>query len=512
MSILSKFHQICSLLPVALLLSLVCACSSDNDDVLPQIATANQYINLNIVVSSGNENATRAGEDSTPKGGEDGDGREAGQERENEVTGITLILYELDEQNGKINLNTSLNTPIDFIKYYPVTLLSRETAGTTPSDTIEAVYTTGNQSLENSNLDLNKKYGVIVVANTNLEQTLEGKTVKYVCDYTTTKIYNGSGLGADASKFVMSLEEDYFMEFKGTPNINGETFYNFDNIRIERLAARVDFWAKGATYKENGYTTPGYEYDVIGSSGDKFVLTAVTPFNLYNNDNAAEYLIKRLGKIGEAEATDVTYLDKEPANYNDGKSLYVLDPNTINKGDADSPLYMHFTLDNIINDRSDVQQMPMSDFQASGLHASALSKYNEGDNIIVCYPKENTLPKDAPLYYYATGLRIEGDYYTSGWNAETTTPNPKVRHLIYYGYLRHQGEQNSSYTYPIYEADKLNKDEKSGFPMNFSVVRNNIYRISIDKITEKTDEKDPEITWQIKVKKWDEFKHDTIYM
>ena len=47
--------------------------------------------------------------------------------------------------------------------------------------------------------------------------------------------------------------------------------------------------------------------------------------------------------------------------------------------------------------------------------------------------------------------------------------------------------------------------------MNFGIVRNNIYRISIDKVHEKTDET-PKITLKIKVKKWDKFEHAPIYM
>ena len=43
--------------------------------------------------------------------------------------------------------------------------------------------------------------------------------------------------------------------------------------------------------------------------------------------------------------------------------------------------------------------------------------------------------------------------------------------------------------------------------MNFGVVRNNIYRISIDRIDEKNN-----MQLNIKVKKWDVFTHEVIYM
>ena len=167
--------------------------------------------------------------------------------------------------------------------------------------------------------------------------------------------------------------------------------------------------------------------------------------------------------------------------------------------------------------------MLMSAFQDGNTYKDARSEYAEknddsdkADNLIICYPKENTLPKDASLYNYATGLRIEGNYYMEGW--KTATPNsdgsnPKVEHLVYYGFLRHEGTGSS---YPIYtkedlEAKKDDNELKNTFPMNFGVVRNNIYRISIDKITER-EQKDPEITWRIMVKNWDRFEHKTIFM
>ena len=41
--------------------------------------------------------------------------------------------------------------------------------------------------------------------------------------------------------------------------------------------------------------------------------------------------------------------------------------------------------------------------------------------------------------------------------------------------------------------------------MNFGIVRNNIYRVSVDKIKEGN-------TLEIKVKMWDKFTHEVIYM
>ena len=122
------------------------------------------------------------------------------------------------------------------------------------------------------------------------------------------------------------------------------------------------------------------------------------------------------------------------------------------------------------------------------------------DNIILGYAKENTLnPGVSPLYYHATGLAFEGYYYTGGTGTG-------VR-CIYYYFIRHQGEDNDAYQ--AYTNETINTEATKALTcpndpaMNFGIVRNNIYRISIDKITEDM---------KIKVKMWDTFTHSVIYM
>ena len=516
MSIASKIHPLRHLPTAALLLSLLCACSfheyEDNTEADPVIPTE-KYINLSIVVSSGNESTTRADEtNDTPKGGEDGDGREAGLARENEVTGITLMLYRDD---AGINTENG-TTAIDFIKYYPVKGPTKPEAPNT--DNIEVSYTTDPQLITPTDILLDTEYHAIVVANMDLTNKVKkGDKVIDVRDKCTKIIYQGTSIGIDAHNFVMSSEADFVFKLENPENkiIDGKSalVYSIDGIRIERLAARVDFWMKGATYKAT-CETPGYEYEVVNDNGqttdDKFVLTAITPFNLYNDD---EYLIKRItGKnydYADLKAP-VIYLGKERVTTDIDHLNYVLSPYTDSKTANTVPDYMEdYTLDNLLNHPENYKGKPilLSDFQTE---TEAKFTYPDGggyewDNIILCYPKENTLWKTTPLYYYATGLCIEGNYYKKG----DETPIP----LTYYGFIRHQGELGSGGVYNIMTKDKLadymeyKEEENTIFPMNFGVVRNNIYRISIEEITQKG-----EIKWQIKVKKWDKFTHSTIYM
>lgn len=510
MPIFSKLHHI-RLMAAATLLLLVCACSSDGngDDPTPtpQIADSNQYINLSIVVSSGNEKATRA-----PLGGEDGDGREAGSERENRVRGITFMLYQSDEDKGTDGLSLSGDETLSFIGYYPVQFVSREDAGTEYGQkTDEAIYTTGDQPLKG--VVLSKKYHAIVVANADLTTAFKvGDKVVDVLDHPMSIIYDGTGLGVDANYFVMSSEEGYTMDFETmTPTIKDKygkpaDVYDFTEspIRIERLAARVDFWMNNAEYRAKGENetyplTAGYEYSVKkyfgGDSEDKFVLTAITPFNLYNDK---EYLIKRIEDDGET-----TYLKDETT------TSYVIDPLRDKKTSQEVNSYYDNPLNGLVDIDKNKHTLAGAEKFYQLLYSSNAQKADftssRGyDNFIICYPKENTLLPNSPLYYYATGLAIEGDYYPKGSAADKS----KVTHLIYYGYLRHQGEPSGAEPYTIKAAIDLDKEQTGAadVAMNFGVVRNNIYRISIDQITEK------DIQLRITVKKWDTFTHDIIHM
>lgn len=85
-----------TLLAFALGQPLLSSCYSYDEpvEVNPEFVSEKvaSYINLTISVSNGVGQMTRAGE--IPAAGENGDGREAGFERENAITGITLMLFK----------------------------------------------------------------------------------------------------------------------------------------------------------------------------------------------------------------------------------------------------------------------------------------------------------------------------------------------------------------------------------------------------------------------------------
>ena len=475
-----RTNNLLRLLASLLAVMLLSACVSREDEETFEETAENhliKYINLSITVSTGNYATHRA-----PAGGENGDGREAGFERENAVNGITLILYKgsdsgLDDASAKV----------DYIAYFVTTLSSRQTHQTKLTDkTEEAVYTTGNQRLEDGAINTGDIYHAIVIANRNMtSQFPKGTLISAVRDYSFgASLYSGDAKKPnECNNFVMTSENDVTINFGGiTPTTVGTSglLYTVDtSILIERMAARIDFCTQNGNYDATTYG--GYKYNVTGS-GDMFVLTSVTPFNLYNEN---EYLLKRVQDTWPATIT--TYLGDETT------SNYVADPNTGNKDNTNTFSYL-----------SPLASPMSTDYQQT-MTSSTFTDSDGKQSIVVGYAKENTLMPTSHLKKYATGLAITGHYYKKESGGTYTDKGERT----YYGYLRHQDESTSAYPAKSFAA--LSDDETGTVPMNFGIVRNNIYRVSIESIAPETDET-PTVTLDIKVKKWDLFTHAPIYM
>ena len=479
------------------------ACSDDKEVAgMPNVG--NCYVNFAISVSNG-ESGMRA---PTPAGGEDGDGREAGVERENTVSGVTVILYR--DASG---INTSSNPTLEFVRYFTV---AERATGTSP---YEITYTTGLQSIGRHHLDLSATYHAIVIANApEVANSLTEGTSKLndIRNVTLSKVCQGDPTmsAAACNQFIMSSEED------NTINIGSVTVTNLDGsaytpgndmcydltaqpVVIERMAARIDFWSKNSngykTSAENAaYTIPGYEYDVTGSS-DKFVVTGIVPFNLTNGDATygTEYLLKRL-RMDIADDATTRYLADETT------TTYVIDPKTDDKVEASNPS-LTSSLESVYSliGASTIENTTYNPYYHSiaSMHgvASVSSTIDGKENVAVCYPMENCLLPTSKLYYHATGVAVIGYYYVNGTGEGTR--------YVYLGYLSHQGDAETydinPSTIPFGTTDAMG----GATAMKYGIVRNNIYRVCINHIDEKRN-----MEINIKVKKWDVFTHSTIYM
>lgn len=438
------------------------------------------YINLTVSVR-GSGSVTRG----TPLGGEDGDGREKGIDtRENLVEGVTIVFFRNDAGINATDASAEA-TPIDFVAYYQTERDDSYTPRTGTHYPDEVYYTTGEQVLNNA-LDATKAYHILVVANANLVGTITtDHNLKQVRDMVySTSLYQGTV--ADATNFVMTSADDNVLTFSDyTDNVaTNRRIFQFDNIHIERMAARIDYWAKGASYTTAYDDRGGYLYDVEGTT-DKFVLTSIEPFNLNGGD---EYLFKRT-----SDATSPYLANETTANW-------VVGPYSQSQTAVEHPSYL--TASNTLTtvaDKAGALAIALADRQADKVSVEGK------DDIILAYPKENTIGATTPIYYYATGLAFEGYYYKDG----ATTGGER---RVYYHFLRHQGEQ--SVAYDAINASGLAAFDKSttigngGTPMNFGIVRNNIYRVSVDKINAAAGT----IRLTIEEKPWRYVENPAIYL
>lgn len=480
---LLRLHIVRQLLMALLVLPVVTSCYNydDEENVIYSEAAAN-YINVTISVSASDNAFTRG----VPNGGEYGDGTLKGDDRENEVRNITLIFY----QGGTIN-NGAEDAEVKCVKSYVVrpmtdsdlpTAHTHKTGETTTAQGQEVIYTTGNQKLDAS-LQLGETYKLLVVANGFVNANV-GDKISVVRHRLAAEVFNGTGIGTDATNFVMTSETEAEVTLanpaKDATSSETSFIYYFPCIHIERLAARIDFDTTGGTYNED---LGGYKYTIPG--GDIFVLTKVTPFNLYGED---EYLFKRVQDQWGTGAT-TTYLGDETL-YDNVANNYVADPKTHLKDNTNTLNYFSPIAENISNANSYTYSMATQ----------------QTSPITICYAKENTLMPMSQLKKYATGIAFEGNYYEG-----STAATPQTR--VYYHYLRHQGEQSEAYQ--AKQWSDLDKDDqgvaspeisKDGVPMNIGIVRNNIYRISIESEGEGT------LKVVVKETKWRHVDNPIIYI
>ena len=424
-----------------------------NDDRLEggaEKVPAAQYINITVGVSTSDNRVTRS-----PLGGEYGDGAEKGSDAENMVRNITLIFYE--DVSGGIN-TTSEDAAVACVKTYIVTPVSNyepenheHKAGEDDNvKTNEVLYTTGDQRLDETSLVAGSTYRVLVAANVDLNVKV-GDKISTVRDqvYSNALYTIENGVATD---FVMTSESDATVSLTNpTQKTTGENrfVYYFNCIHMERLAARIDYDTTGAAYDGD---RDGYKY-LLGSDENDgfFVVTKVTPFNLYNE---SEYVFKRVRNNWTDASPVISRLG------NESTTNYVVDPNTADKDGSHMFTYLS----------------PIAQNMDNGYTKSMSSDQNKNkSNIVITYARENTLKPASPLKKYATGLAFEIKYYV------TPTAEPVTR--VYYHYLRHQGEKPTG-SYQAYLWSALSDETTCGTtPMNYGIVRNNIYRVKIEGFT-----------------------------
>lgn len=432
------------------------SCASDTTSDLPLPSKdMKAYLQVKVTVEgSGDTRASRA--TTEPQGGEDGNGREPGINKENDVNSLTVLLYK--SENADLSDDNAI---IDYV--YTFTNLKKEKTPTSGSD---ATYTTVPKEIDAS--IVGKNYHVIVIANADdMTSRCKGNKISEIRDLQMSKVCTRDADITKFSNFIMSSKKDATIDFTKE---GSETDPYVVNVDIERLAARIDI-IPNATFDG---TSQGYYYDVKDGANviGGFKLESVTPSKVLTK---GEYLIKRVSS--DAAVSAVTYFGLEEMDATTKASTnYVVCPwtkdrtgLTLAKAEGPASLYK-------------VKETTST--------STAVGKAS----YILDYVMENTTTDNAVVN--STGLIFKGKYYEeTEWDATNHRP------------IASATGTDKEYTYTIRHSDP-NGTGPSTAQMYYGIVRNNIYQIKIEGVVGKT--KGLKLT--IHVRKWATYTHDETTM
>lgn len=455
------------------IISLLGSCSSEfsMDEPSPNNEGPSVYINLRIATVG------RAGTGSYPgngpTGGENGDGYEEGTDNESKVENLTVFFFE----GGNKGVNAEGNTPIVATLYVDQLTKTTDQA----KEPYRTFYQTDPQKIEKLTADT---YDLIAVANAgNFNEQENLTTLGAVRDHLFENVWKEESDG-NYSQFIMSSEKK--AQITGIQNAKTEATAATATIHIERLAARVDL------------SSPKDKYNVDVNKDNPTVASAkITRILLVNEWGGNTYLLKRVAD--DIPPTSPSYLGDENINN------YVISYKTA--GD-----YLH---------KFDVSLKNSWTTESKEVAKLPSIKTDNGKTWLrLGYVRENTAKQGRPTKEYATGVIFEASYTPTGFTEGETFFRydgrlyPTLEAVItafgqsglkdaLEAYVKGLGDSKLGdshrtdlydhfgieafldglcyYTYWIRHNGGENGTE-TGLPMEFAIVRNNIYRLSVSQI------------------------------
>lgn len=373
-------HTVKGVAGCLLMASLVAGCAQEDIDTAPSGGggmSASSYVSLSF--ASQQSTPTR----SNPKGGEQGDGQEKGQVKENEIKSAVAFFYQ---GSGTDGVNSSGTTPIMAVATFNFNVESY----TEPGNGIDRTYTTTPQQVD---LD-DGTYNVLVVANPGADWwTGQSLTLADVRNHIQTTAWTASG--SDYSDFVMTSAADATL----TLNSNPESDPAKATVNVERMAARLDYKTTG-TYTCDDPAYPGATVEITGAA-------------LVNNLTAGSYLLKRVAD--DVNGTNLSYLGDETADAG-VQTNYVLDPWTADKTSANNS----FTIGGEVKTAEDlygewfgnISQDPnyWADYVQPGIEVSDGTEQWQR----IGYTLENTTAAEEAGKRYSTGVVFKAKFNPQG--------------------------------------------------------------------------------------------------
>ena len=370
-------HGLCLLL-LGALLTLSAACSMMHEDYADtEQGTVEAYVSVRIAIGSGFA-GTRADD---PKGGDDGNGREAGINQENTIHNVTLLLFK--------DLTTSAVSQIINIPAHELTLSG-------------SIYETYPHKVT---VDYGE-YHVVAIANLNENIDFNEKSFPQIANIIAQKPWENIGTDIDKTDhFTMTSITDATVSITRSETLGTyENPFVVGDITVERLAARIDIDADGSKAADD------FTYDYLKQSDNSIVGTVkILEVKAFNLLTSGTYLLKHFSANGTG--TDIAFYGTEGTSPT--QTHYVWDPHTSDK-----------TAETYTNSLPDDASLS-AQFATTPAALLADKTVASGDDanhkyFILTYAQENTLPKsmtaDADLRKYATALAV---HYTITENGGT---------------------------------------------------------------------------------------------
>ena len=424
----------------------------------------------------------------TPQGGEGGDGNlEDLTPAEDEVKNVTVFFYENSDLN---TLAADGSKTILATEYY--TELTKTDKDTYVTETREVALKDGT-------------YRMLVVANAGLgllDRNPQGSTIKNLCE----AIQNGLPYKTEngmCTQFIMSSKEDTRIELKASGSSQSNPT-KISGIELQRLAARIDFVPTLSGGKEKSYTLTG---GVIAGYNFEYTVQP-TAIKVVNRFNGGTYLLKR---TAANITTAPTYLGKETADVNGRATNYVIDPwtsgKTVENYNGNGHNYKSFY--------DEPAEDPHTWNDADIIKTSGLTSYPNSTEqyYTLCYALENTTSAENQLAGYSTGVIIKATVIPSHIVGDgTTITNNEIKTFWYCNGIAYANERlarlasfinghevlhfKDGITYYPYFIRHSYNGSTGNAPMEFAIVRNNVYKLKINNISSLgyTDDRlDPDI-------------------
>lgn len=461
----------------------------------------------------------RAGTRATnhPFGGELGDGTEQGHNYENKVDNLCFFIYN---DGGKTFNEASPETLISYKAYI-------DNIGSDPTIADDGTVTFPPKRFHIDTYYPANGDRVIVVINAG-DLTYKIKSLADLRNATITRdnTWTSSEFIKDYRSFAMTSctdDSNYGVVQRNHKGSYEDPFVA--NVEVERVAARVDWVLPTDADQVKVDPTYGAVYNTDESEGIAGKLY-VSDIRMVNENLMPTYLIRRTATEVNP-LSQVTYMGKVTLSSKELPQQYVVEPRTTQKNaSTDVTQYLDTWYQSTFESSKDPGWFfPTNNTYKVGNNAAADKRFttDDGTCYTLGYLMENTMDKSAynnpnlrtglqlkcvflpsNIWKYPEGetslLPVEGDYYKIGCSfcylKNTVEPTKSlffVKDMDAKRYLSQQSDRNNYeiYNYPggicyyyiwLKHAACDNSSDEGTYPMEYAIVRNNIYRIRVEKV------------------------------